>query len=206
MADEIFLSPLEEDMLKELFNLGVGKAARSLSRMVKQEVVLSVPKVTFQTAEKLVEIFGADKEIVSIAQDIDGPFEARSLLLFHEENSLNVVKQMLGSQIPDEMLAELQEEALTEIGNVVLNACIGAISKAMDATFSVNIPSFQQADPAHIISGNNLLKDSTILLLEIDLTLKESDVTGYLAFIFGPGALGSLHEAVYGMLKKMGAA
>ena len=203
MADEIFLSPLEEDMLKELFNLGVGKAARSLSRMVKQEVVLSVPKVTFQTAEKLVEIFGADKEIVSIAQDIDGPFEARSLLLFHEENSLNVVKQMLGSQIPDEMLAELQEEALTEIGNVVLNACIGAISKAMDATFSVNIPSFQQADPAHIISGNNLLKDSTILLLEIDLTLKESDVTGYLAFIFGPGAFGILHEAVYCMLKKM---
>lgn len=205
MSEKIILSPLEEDMLKELFNLGVGKAAASLSRMVKQEVVLSVPKVSFQTTKQLVNMLGADKEIVSIAQDINGPFEARSMLLFHEENSLHVVKQMLGNNIPDEMLTELQGEALTEIGNVVLNACIGAISKAMETTFCVDIPSFQQADPIHIFSGNDLLSDSTILLLEIDLTLKESDVAGYLAFIFGPDALNNLHKAVNGMLKKMGA-
>lgn len=206
MVNTIDLTPLEEDMLKELFNLGVGKAAASLSKMVKQEVVMSVPKVSFQTAKELLTMLGIDKEIVSIAQDINGPFKARSMLLFHEENSMHVVRQMLGKQLPDEMLAELQEEALSEIGNVVLNACIGAISKAMDATFCVDIPSFQQADPQQIIAGNNMNNDNAILLLEIDMTLKESDITGYMAFIFGPEALTNLHMAVKGMLSKLGAA
>ena len=206
MLENNQLSSLEEDMLKELFNLGVGKAAASLSRMVKQEVVLSVPKVSFQTTDVLIDALGGDHEIVSISQDIDGPFQARSMLLFHEENSMHVVKLMLGKQIPDEMLAELQEEALTEIGNVVLNACIGAISKTMQADFKVDIPSFQQANTLQIFSGNNLLQDTTILLLEIDMSLKESDIVGYLAFVFGPEALSTLQTAVQEMLGKLGAA
>jgi len=206
MADPIELTTLEQDMLKELFNLGVGKAAASLSRMVKQEVLLAVPNVSFKTATDLLIMLGKDEEIVSISQDVKGPFSARSMLLFHEESSMNVVKQMLGKQMPDEMLAELQEEALTEIGNVVLNACIGAISKTIGAGFSVDIPSFQQADPIHIVAGNNLEANTSILLLEISLTLKESDVSGYLAFIFGADELVNLHESIEGMLKKLGAA
>lgn len=206
MDSPIELSSLEEDMLKELFNLGVGKAAASLSRMVKQEVVLSVPQVSFQTTDQLLQMLGDENEIVSISQDIKGPFDARSMLLFHEENSMYVVKQMLGKQVPDEMLAELQEEALTEIGNVVLNACIGAISKSMNERFCVDIPSFIQANPAQIVNGNHLLKNSTILLLEIDMTLKESDVTGYLAFIFGPDALNNLSSSIKNMLSNLGAA
>jgi len=204
MANEIDLSDLEEDMLKELFNLGVGKAAASLSRMVKQEVMLSIPKVSFRTTSDLIQMLGVDNEVVSISQDVNGPFAARSMLLFHEDSSMHVVKQMIGTQMPDEMIAELQEEALTEIGNVVLNACIGAISKAMKETFCVDIPTFQQADPGQIIQGNHLLKDSTIFLLEIDMTLKESDITGYMAFIFGPDALVNLHDAIRSMLSKLG--
>jgi len=206
MVNQIQLPPLEEDMLKELFNIGVGKAAASLSQMINQEISLSVPKVTIEKIDKLVALLGADKEIVSISQDVEGPFGARSMLLFHEESSMKVVKLMLGKQMPDEMLAELQEEALTEIGNIVLNACIGAISNAMKESFNVDIPSFQQAKPEQVFAGNNLESESTILLLEIDLTLKESDVTGYLALIFGSDALTNLQDAIGRMLTKLGAA
>ncbi|MBF0144299.1 MAG: hypothetical protein HQL57_10120 [Magnetococcales bacterium] len=37
------LTDLEEDALKEFFNLGLGMAADSLSRMVDNEVLLSLP-------------------------------------------------------------------------------------------------------------------------------------------------------------------
>jgi len=205
MVSSIALSSLEEDMLKELFNLGVGKAAASLSRMVKQEVILSVPKVSFKTANELLNMLGTEQEIVSISQDVKGPFNARSMLLFHEESSMYVVKQMLGKEIPDEMIAELQEEALTEIGNVVLNACVGSISKSMQETFKVEIPTFQQANSSHILDDNQLEVGSSILLLEIGMTLKDSDVTGYLAFVFGSDAVDNLHLAIKKMLKKIGA-
>ena len=44
MANLNILSELENDLLGELFNIGVGRAANSLSQMVNQEVTLSVPE------------------------------------------------------------------------------------------------------------------------------------------------------------------
>jgi len=52
MANEIVHDELESDLLAELFNIGVGRAADSLSRMVNQEVKISVPSVEFRSVKK----------------------------------------------------------------------------------------------------------------------------------------------------------
>ena len=43
MSRLFHLTELETDLLTELFNIGVGKAADSLSRMVNKTVQLSLP-------------------------------------------------------------------------------------------------------------------------------------------------------------------
>jgi len=64
----------------------------------------------------------------SVSQEMRGGFDGRSMLIFHEKNSMEVVRQLMGNNLPDEMIIEMQEEALNEIGNIVLNACIGTIA------------------------------------------------------------------------------
>jgi len=203
MAETPALTSLEEDLLKELFNLGVGKAASSLSRMVKQEVLLSVPDIKFSNHHSLIEMLGNKQSIVSISQSIEGPFSAKSMLLFPESGSMEVVRQMLGQQLSDEMIAELQEEALSEIGNVVLNACIGAISKSLDKRFDVEIPSFTMALPEDLLEQNSVNGDTTILLIDINMTLKDSNIEGYLAFVFSPLSLGNLQLSLAELLKAL---
>ena len=196
------LSELETDLLAELFNIGVGKAADSLSRMVNQQVKLSVPKVEIKSVKVMSEYLGGDTEICSVSQEMRGCFDARSILMFHEENSMEVVRQLMGSNLPDEMVAEMQEEALSEIGNIVLNACIGAIGSSLEQEFEVDLPQFQQGTALELLSPSTTSENSSVLLIRIHMELTDCAVKGYLAFLLGPTSQENLHASLRTMLEK----
>jgi len=202
MSKMIKLTELELDMLTEMFNLGVGNAASSLSTMVKQEIKLSVPKIEFISITELADELGADSTICSVSQRLSGPFSAQSMLLFPEENSLNIVRQLLGEDLPDETVEELQQEAFSEIGNVVLNACIGSFADALGAEFKIDLPLFELSKPLDLLNiADN--KNETALFLRIDLTLSTSNITGYMAFLMGTLSLDQLKEVLKTMLQKL---
>lgn len=198
------LSELEEDLLGELFNLGVGRAANSLSKMVNQEVKLSVPHVKFVGQQEMEDYLGSNSQICAVGQVMHGPFDAQSLLLFPEKSSMEVVRKMLGEHLSDELIAEMQQEALTEIGNIVLNACIGAISNSMKKIITVELPHFFLDTPNRLLSDYLTTENDVVLLITIDMTLSESEVTGYMAFILGPFSLQKLQKSLQEILSGIG--
>jgi chemotaxis protein CheC len=197
------LNELETDLLTELFNIGVGKAADSLSRMVNQAVKLSVPTVEIKSITAMADYLGGNTEICSVSQEMRGCFDALSMLMFHEKNSMELVRQLMGSDLPDEMVIEMQEEALSEIGNIVLNACIGAIAFSLEHEFEVDLPLFQQGEPLHLLTLHSSSNDSSVLLIRIHMQLTDCAVEGYLAFLLGPTSQENLHHSLEFMLKKL---
>ena len=202
MPNSLQLSELEEDLLTELFNLGVGNAAASLSEMVKQEIKLSVPYIEFLSLAQLANKLGGENSICSVSQIVSGPFTAQSMLLFPEENSIEIVRQLLGNNLPDDTLLELQKESFSEIGNIVLNACIGSFSTALKEEFAVDLPVFELAKPGELLKLSDQEQD-TALFIRIDLTLSSSQITGYLAFLMGSISLEKLKEALEKMLANL---
>jgi chemotaxis protein CheC len=192
-AQPVYLTPIEHDFLCEMFNLGVGSAASSLSKMVNQQVLLSVPIVELKTRQEMAGELGVGVPICSVSQSMNGPFSAQSMLLFPADSGLKVVRAMLNTHVSDEMLAELQHEALSEIGNVVLNACIGSMANTITNSFKVGLPTFEQSTPEILLEVENKL-DDVVLLIRIFMTLSESKVTGYLAFVLGNISLKELRQ------------
>ncbi len=198
------LDELQTDLLAELFNIGVGKAADSLSKMVDQEVRLSVPSVEFRSPAAMADFLGGDNVICSISQEMRGPFDARSMLMFHEDSGMEVVRQLMGNNLSDELLADMQEEALNEIGNIVLNACIGAIASTLGSKFEVDLPVFQQDKPLNLLSCGMIPNDGSVMLIRIHMELIDCEVKGYLAFLLGPASQESLRHSLELMLEKFG--
>ncbi|MDH5517641.1 MAG: chemotaxis protein CheC [Gammaproteobacteria bacterium] len=190
------MDELELDLLNEIFNLGVGNAAASLSQMVKQEIKLSVPEIDFLTTDQLITNLGQDKLLCSVSQKVSGPLIAQSIVLFPDADSLEIVRKLLGDQISDAGIAELQNEAMTEIGNIVLNACIGSLSEAFSETFIIDLPEFERATPDALIASKQLSDDSYILFIRIELMLSESKITGYLAFLIGGASFNVLQNSL----------
>ena len=146
MEDVDQLTDIEQDALAEIANMGVSRAANSLRQMVGEEVLLSVPAVkivTRQAASKLVERNNANK-LVAVQQSFEGPFAGRALLIFPEAQSLELVRAIVGDEHSLEDVIDLEQEALAETGNIILNGCLATIANVLHRTMRMSLPSIVQ--------------------------------------------------------------
>lgn len=197
------LTPRERGLLVERFNTGIDEAAASLSRLVKQSLTLSVLEVEFESVSQLAQHFNEDCSMCSVSQHMSGPFKTKSMLLFTEQGSLEVVRLMLGSAMSDEALAELYQEALLEIGNIILNACIGSMSRFTAMTFRIDPPQFQFGNARYLIPANNSVRHDAALLIRISLELSNSATRGHIVFLLETVSLSQSHSLLRGALNRL---
>src|SRR5580698_9770179 len=120
-APPVLLTDLELDALTELVNLGVSNAATSLRELVREEVVLSVPRVVVVTREQALANLSERqaKRLVAVRQDFEGDIRGRALLIFPEAKSMELVRAIISSDLSVEDIMELEQEALAETGNIM---------------------------------------------------------------------------------------
>lgn len=185
-----FIGDAERDAVTELLNIAIGQAAASLSQLVEDEVHLSVPFVDFltpsQAAERLEsETQGADS--VAVRQHFEGKFYGDILLIFPERRSLDLVRHMLGDDVPLEQLTELEQEALLEVGNIILNACLGSLANQLALPVEGSLPVYVRGRGARILDLCQPKADpeheELVMFLHVDFSLLKKDVNGYLAFV-----------------------
>lgn len=190
------LSVEQLDAVSEVFNIGVGKAASTLSEMVAREVVLSLPdaKILPRTAIAQ-QLPPAEVPVSSVFQNFCSPFgDGRAILAFPESKSLGLVKLVAGQQGIDE-LANLEHEALTEVGNIILNACLACLSDMVGSSIEVSVPEYRSlGDWGEMANGPHVSGD--VLMLSIQFDLRDVPVGGRLMFLLEFSKLERLIEAV----------
>ncbi|MGV8893328.1 MAG: chemotaxis protein CheC [Burkholderiaceae bacterium] len=189
------LSDLHLDALTEIFNVGAGRAASSLSEIVGDEVKLSVPSIEIIKSEEVDAKLAAQNsaKFSAVSQHFSGPFDADAVLLFTEENTLEIVRDMMGSQMSLEELADFEQEAMCELGNIILNACLSAMADMLNISMDSSLPSYTVEslnDIVHRIADNS--DQPFILLLHIDLAIEKRHTEGHLIFLLSSTSLGSL--------------
>ncbi|HPT51399.1 MAG TPA: chemotaxis protein CheX [Accumulibacter sp.] len=203
----IQFSELQLDALGEVFNIGVGRAASSLSEIVRDEVELSAPMITLVPASEVATtLLGSEfSKISMVTVDFSGPFDARSMLIFPERNALAIIGNMLEASLSPEELAEFEQEAMCEVGNIILNACISALADLFDVEFHGGLPVHHFGDSDSIAAFGNNSRD-VILVLEIDLTLRQQHIKGNLMFLLSVSSLSNLLAHVDQFLIRQGMA
>jgi chemotaxis protein CheC len=193
------LSDIEKDALAEIANMGVSRAAASLRQMVGEQVLLSVPAVnivTRQTAAQLVER-GNSPKLVAVQQSFEGPFSGRALLIFPEAQSLELVRSIVGSEHSLEDVIDLEQEALAETGNIILNACLATIANVLRRSMRMSLPSVIRGDGATLFETRPSDPDGDLVLfLYIDFTIKSRDVRGFIALLMDLPSITALKEIV----------
>lgn len=179
------LTDLQLDALTEIFNIGMGRAAAAISRMGADEVHLSVPSVRFVTRLDAAQLLGneAGQRICGITQHLSGLFTADAMLVFPESNSLEIVRLMVGDSIPLADLTDMEQEALTEIGNIILNACIGTMTNILGGEFGISLPRLQIGTCAEVLDINGRPSDEIVMLLHIDFVVQNRAIHGHVAFL-----------------------
>ena len=197
MTNEVSdLTPIEEDALAEIANMGVSRAATSLRQMLGEQVQLSVPSVQIvnkATAARLVE--RGEPKLVAVQQRFEGPFSGRALLIFPETQSLELVRSIVGDAHSLADVIDLEEEALAETGNIILNACLATIANVLHRTRRMSLPSVIRGDGASLFAGD-ADGGNLVLFLYIDFNIKARDMHGFIALLMDLPMMVALKEIV----------
>ena len=201
------LSEIERDAIAEIANMGVSRAATSLRQLVGEHVLLSVPAVnivTRSTAAQLAERGGA-ATLVAVQQSFEGPFSGRALLIFPQAQSLELVRAIVGNDHSLEDVIDLEEEALAETGNIILNACLATIANVLRRTMRMSLPSVIRGDGDMLFDVEaNASSGDLVLFLFIDFTIKNRDIRGFIALLMDLPSIAALKEIVRDFIEGIG--
>jgi chemotaxis protein CheC len=200
------LNDIERDALSELVNLGVSKAAANLRYMVADEVLLSVPSVTVVSRAEASRLINEHEtgRLVAIHQRFSGDLQGRALLIFPETNSLELVKAVTGGHTSLDDIVDLEQEALSETGNIILNGCLGTIGNMLRRTMQVSLPEIVRGDSSELLSiGGDQGYGEVVLFLFINFSLRERAVRGYIAMLMDLPALTSLRDLLRQYIHRM---
>jgi chemotaxis protein CheC len=204
----VALTELEHDALVEIFNIGVGQAAAAMSGIVNEEVTMSVPSISFLSRSEAAQLLeeahrndtraggGSGERICGVSQHYDGAFSTEALLMFPENKSLEIVRLMVGEAVPLAELSGMEQEAMSEIGNIILNSCVGTLANIFQQELHGSLPVYHVGSSDEILDATGTRADTVVMMLHIDFILEKHQIHGYVAFILDVTALTDLKEQI----------
>jgi chemotaxis protein CheC len=203
---EIFLGELERDALTEVVNIGVSRAAASLRKMVNKQVILSVPSIEIVTRKSAAALIGQRESegLIAVQQHFEGPFSGRALLIFPESNGLSLARAIVGGEMTEDELVEMEAEALAETGNIILNGCLGSMANMLQHSLNMSLPDVLRGDSEHLFDVlETSSEDSFVLFLYINFSVREHDIRGYIAMIMDLPSLDKLKMLISDFIERV---
>lgn len=193
------------DALFEIFNIGVGRAAASMSAMTGESITLVVPTLDFCNARQIASVLSKDstEHICCVSQRYEGGLETEALLVFPEASSMELVREMLKGTVPFEVMHEMEQEAMSEIGNIVLNSCVSTFANILRVQFNAALPVFMRGLCTQVLDIPGYGGDDTVIALDISFTIEAKSIRGNMAFIFQLNSLDNFMQSVDGYFARM---
>jgi chemotaxis protein CheC len=187
------LTSSQKDALTELINIGYGRAAGALSELTGHRVTLEVPVISMHPIEEMVQIL-ADQikgEVASVNQGFSGAISGNSLLMMDEKSALILSRLLSDDELTHGGFDDSVRETITEVGNILLNACLSMFGNLLHVRISFAVPRLQVAGIDRVIASIRGESEELQygLMIHMHFQLRASNVTGYLIIILGIASL-----------------
>jgi chemotaxis protein CheC len=194
------LTERQNDTLTELINIGFARAASSLSDLTGQRVILEVPKVLISPMSELSGMLGnfIKGEVATVHQIFTGPVAGHALLLLDYEGAKALKYLLTDEPVIGGRLDVSAREVLTEVGNILLNACLGMFGNLLHVQVSFSVPQL------HLETLGAVLDSITIgthelryaIVIHTSFRVRNSDIRGYLVIVLGVSSLDRLIQEI----------
>ena len=194
------LTAVQQDALIELLNIGFGRAAASLSKLTGHRVQLEVPNITMCPVDELADCLRPmlENEIATVHQIFSGPVDGDALLVL-DQHSAAILKELLTSEpaLPLE-IDRSAREVVTEIGNIVLNACLGTFGNLLKVQVSFSVPHLTLETLESVVGSIAVNRQGLryALVVHSSFRLRDSSLTGYLVIVLGVASIERLIQAL----------
>lgn len=194
------LTERQSDALSELINIAFARTGAALSELSGHRVVLNPPEVAVYRTEELRSALAkfVPGDVASIHQVFAGPVAGDALLLLNYEGAVQLTDLLTDEPRSSEHLDESAREVLTEVGNILLNACLGMFGNLLNVHVTFSVPRLHLETLDELLAS--LTSDKTemhyALVVYTAFQIRHSSVRGFLVIVLSVSSLDRLIQEV----------
>jgi len=195
------MESIDHDALTELFNIGLHRAAASLSELTGQRIIVDLPRLWVcpieETHDRLIELM--DGDLATVHQIFRGSVSGDAVLVLDYDAAARLARLMTdGSVAPQGRLDQSAREVLTEVGNVILSSCLSAFGDMLHVSVSFSVPRMRLESLEGMLRSLRVDEGELhyVLLAATRFRLTEGEVGGYLLVAVGMPSLSLISKAL----------
>lgn len=132
------LSQQNTDIIGEVSNISMGSAATALSNIMGKKVIITSPEVEVGSEEAIdsIERVPSIGVIISYTEGVVG----KDILIIRKSDAVEIVKALMGGEMPDEEFGEIQISAIAEVMNQMMGSAATAMSNFIGKAVNISPP------------------------------------------------------------------
>lgn len=198
--------PLDEelrDVLQELSNVAMGRAADLLARLLENYVILPIPVVNLLERAELNMALSSLEEVESVSavcQGFVGSRIAGEALIIFNDTSFQDIAEL--TNFAGEITPQIELELLMDIANILIGACLKGLAEQLDVSFSQGQPVLLgQHLSLRDLVGDQAGNWKRALTIEIPYRLENRNVDCDLLLLFTEDSLRVLEDKIQYMME-----
>ena len=194
------LSDRQSDALSELINIAFARTGAALSELTGHRVLLNPPEVAVYRSEELRPVLAkfVPGDVASIHQVFAGPIAGDALLILNYAGAVQLTDLLTDGHEPSVFLDESAREVLTEVGNILLNACLGMFGNLLNVHVTFSVPRLHLETLDELIASTTTGKTEMhyALVVYTAFQIRDSSVKGFLVIVLSVASLDRLIQEV----------
>ena len=190
------LTDQETDALTELINIAFARTGAALSDLTGHRVLLEPPSVALHLTSELHRQLSrfVPGEVAWIHQVFEGPVAGDALLLLNYDGAVQLTELLTDETPATNRLDESAREVLTEVGNILLNACLGVFGNILKVHVGFSVPRLRLNNVDEVIQwlneGQEELRYALVIFTKFQI--RDSEVNGFLVLVLSMSAFDRL--------------
>jgi len=188
------------DAIREIVNIGVGRAAGQLHEMTGSHIRLRIPSINIVPFTEITEpgnsLISGDV-LSAVLLDFRGSFSGISAVVFPSESAAALVMLLTGEKEKTPELDAMRIEALKEVGNIIINAVMGSIANVLSENLTYSLPVYYEG-PIGNLAGlrRRVIQDDSVLLARTNFLIETLNIEGDILLLLEIGSIDHLIESI----------
>lgn len=147
----VYIDPQQDKLIRQMSELALTEAASQLSFVGNREIRMTVSTNGLWATHQVDQFFtGLPADLIAIWQRLEATQGGDILFILPQEIALLMTREMLNDSSQFKEMTDLEDQALTEIGNIIMNSFISHYSQVLNGSVSSSLPHLFRGLYTHI--------------------------------------------------------
>lgn len=196
-SDKLTSTEDKLDACREMVNIAMGRAGEDLAQLLGEFIDLPIPNVNAIESNELsmaVAEINRNESVSAVSKGfISEGISGEALVIFNDTNSQNIVELL--KYPPSDSSDKLALEALMDVSNILIGACLNGLSEQLNVAFSHTHPVLLgQHQGLSTLLSDNVHRWGKLMAIEIGYAIKARDISFDLLLLFPGDAMNHIYS------------